>query len=84
MDRITVKATPNGTLNYTYDAAGHVASIASANPNGTSMSYTYDDLNRLAAGGDTTGLLAKKLSEKIAKTVDAPAVDVKAKVEEKK
>ena len=46
MDRITAKATPEGTLNYTYDAAGHVASISSGNTNGASMSYTYDDLDR--------------------------------------
>ena len=38
----------------------------------------------IAPGCDTSGLLAKKLSERIAKTVDAPAVDVKAKVNEKK
>ena len=38
----------------------------------------------ISAGCDTTGLLAKKLSEKIAKTVETEAVDVKAKVEEKK
>ena len=38
----------------------------------------------IAAGCDPTGLLAKKLSEKVAKTVDAPAVDVKAKVDESK
>jgi len=38
----------------------------------------------IAPGCDTTGLLAKKLSEKIARTIDTPAVDVKAKVEEKK
>ena len=36
----------------------------------------------IAPGCDTSGLLAKKLSERIAKTVDAPAVDVKSKVEE--
>ncbi len=36
----------------------------------------------IAGGCDTSGLLAKKLSEKIAKTIDTPAVDVKAKVEE--
>jgi RHS repeat-associated protein len=48
MDRITSKATPEGTLNYTYDAAGHVASISSVNMNGASMSYTYDDLDRLS------------------------------------
>jgi len=38
----------------------------------------------IAAGCDPSGLLAKKLSEKVAKTVDTPAVDVKAKVEGKK
>lgn len=38
----------------------------------------------IAAGCDTSGLLAKKLSEKIARTVDAPAVDVKARVDGKK
>lgn len=37
----------------------------------------------IAAGCDPSGLLAKKLSEKVAKTVDTPAVDVKAKVEGK-
>src|ERR1043166_6483397 len=36
----------------------------------------------IAPGCDTSGLLAKKLSERIAKTVDAPNVDVKSKVEE--
>lgn len=38
----------------------------------------------IAAGCDPSGLLAKKLSEKVAKAVNAPAVDVKAKVEDKK
>src|SRR5262245_49223318 len=38
----------------------------------------------IAEGCDPSGLLAKKLSEKVAKTVDAKAVDVKAAVEEKK
>jgi YD repeat-containing protein len=47
MDRITSKATPEGTLDYTCDSAGHVASIASSNTNGTSMAYTYDNLDRL-------------------------------------
>ena len=48
-------------MNYTYDAAGHVATIASSNANGASASYTYDSLNRLGtvvdnrlAGGGTT------------------------------
>ena len=34
----------------------------------------------VAAGCDTSGLLAKKLSEKVAKTVDAEPVDVQKKV----
>jgi peroxiredoxin len=38
----------------------------------------------IAPGCDTSGLLAKKLSEKIARTIDTPAVDVKSKVEAKK
>jgi peroxiredoxin len=37
----------------------------------------------IAAGCDPSGLLAKKFSEKVAKTVDAPPVDVKAKVDKK-
>jgi RHS repeat-associated protein len=52
MDRLTAKATPEGTLNYTYDAAGHVASIASNHVNGASMSYTSDSLNRLSTVTD--------------------------------
>ena len=48
LGRLMSKATPEGTLNYTYDAAGRVTSIASSNPNGASVSYTYDDLNRLS------------------------------------
>lgn len=38
----------------------------------------------VAAGCDTSGLLAKKLSEKVAKTVDAEAVDVQKKVADSK
>jgi RHS repeat-associated protein len=40
--------TPEGTLNYTYDLAGNVASIYSSSLHGASMSYTYDTLNRLS------------------------------------
>jgi len=36
----------------------------------------------IAAGCDPSGLLAKKLSEKVAKTVQAEPVDVKAKVDQ--
>jgi peroxiredoxin len=38
----------------------------------------------IAAGCDPSGLIAQKVSEKIAKVVDGKTVDVKAKVEEKK
>lgn len=38
----------------------------------------------ISAGCDPSGLLAKKLSEKIAKTINTDPVDVKAKVDEKK
>jgi peroxiredoxin len=38
----------------------------------------------IVPGCDTSGLLAKKLSERIAKTVEFPAVDVKSRVEENK
>jgi RHS repeat-associated protein len=48
LDRLVSKVTPEGTLSYTYDLAGNVASMASSNPNGISVAYTYDQLNRLA------------------------------------
>jgi YD repeat-containing protein len=48
LDRQTAKITPEGTLNYTFDAAGNVASIYTSSVNGASMSYTYDSLNRLS------------------------------------
>jgi RHS repeat-associated protein len=47
-DRLQTKATPQGTLTYTYDTAGNVASMTSSNANGVSVGYTYDSLNRLA------------------------------------
>src|SRR2546427_10444416 len=46
-DRLKTKATPEGTLTYTYDAHGSVLTIDSSNTKGASMTYTYDDLNRL-------------------------------------
>jgi RHS repeat-associated protein len=48
LDRLKTKATPQGTLSYTYDMAGNVASMQSSNAHGTSVSYTYDNLNRLS------------------------------------
>jgi RHS repeat-associated protein len=60
-DRLTQKATPEGTLSYTYDLAGDLLSIGSSNTGGTSVSYTFDALNRLSvaknnalASGTTT------------------------------
>ncbi len=38
----------------------------------------------ISAGCDPSGLIAKKLSEKVAKTVNTDVVDVKARVEENK
>ncbi len=38
----------------------------------------------IANGCDTSGLLAKKLSEKVAKTLDAKVVDVQARTDEKR
>ena len=48
LDRLTTKATPEGTLSYTYYASGNVESIASSNPNGVSVTLTWDELNRLS------------------------------------
>jgi YD repeat-containing protein len=45
---LTTKATPEGTLNYTFDAAGNLASMTSSHTNGVSVDYAYDDLNRLS------------------------------------
>ncbi len=57
LDRLITKATPQGTLSYTYDAAGNVASMISSNANGISVAYQYDELNRLVKvidGSNTT------------------------------
>jgi RHS repeat-associated protein len=59
-DRLLTKATPEGTLTYTYDASGNVASIDSSNANGTSVGYAWDAANQLSTvtdnelGGITT------------------------------
>jgi RHS repeat-associated protein len=47
-NRLTAKATPEGTLSYTYDLAGNVASVTSSNANGVWLSYTYDNVGRLS------------------------------------
>jgi RHS repeat-associated protein len=51
-DRLVAKATPQGTLSYTYDPQGNVLSIASSNANGASMAYSYDALNRVSTATD--------------------------------
>ena len=59
-NRPLTKATPEGTLTYTYDASGNVASIDSSNTNGTSVAYAWDAANQLSTvtdnrlGGITT------------------------------
>ncbi len=52
MNRLTSKQTPEGTLNYTYDAAGNLASMSSNHAHGVSVTYGYDDLNRLSTVAD--------------------------------
>jgi RHS repeat-associated protein len=51
-DRLATKATPQGTLTYTYDQTGDLASIRSSNTGGTSVNYTHNALNRLATVTD--------------------------------
>lgn len=47
-DRLVQKVTPAGTLSYSYDAAGHVASLRSSNLGGVVLRYTYDTAGRLS------------------------------------
>ena len=47
MESVAVKKLPTGDK-WTYDAAGHLASMASTHTNFVSTSYTYDSLNRLS------------------------------------
>ncbi len=50
-DRIIKIVKPNGTLNYSYDVMGNLTSITTGS--GTNISYSYDQLNRLASVNDT-------------------------------
>ncbi|MGA3032422.1 MAG: hypothetical protein ABSD70_04020 [Terracidiphilus sp.] len=52
MDRLTQKATPEGTLNYTYDAAGNLASMQSAD-GAVNVSYAWNSLNLLEQAADS-------------------------------
>lgn len=51
-DQLISKKSPQGTLTYTYDGAGNALTIVSSNPNGASLSYTYDADDRLATVTD--------------------------------
>lgn len=51
-DRLVRKATPEGTLSYLYDDAGNLKSMKSSNADGTSVTYSYDKLNRLSEAVD--------------------------------
>ena len=54
-DRLLSKATPQGTLNYSYDPAGNLTSIRSNRAGGAAMDYSYDARNRLATVTDADG-----------------------------
>jgi YD repeat-containing protein len=58
-DRLLSKATPEGTLSYTYDNASNTLSMQSSNTNGVSVDYGYDVLNRLSSvSGNASGTRA--------------------------
>ena len=46
-DRLLTKATPQGTLTYTYDGFGNLATLQSSTANSVNLNYGYDALNRL-------------------------------------
>jgi uncharacterized protein RhaS with RHS repeats len=46
-NRVKTKATPQGTLTYSYQPNGLVGSVVSSNANGVNIGYGYDSLNRL-------------------------------------
>src|SRR6266508_4404068 len=47
-NQLLSKATPQGTLSYTYNLAGGVQTLRSSNTNGITVTYGYDELNRLS------------------------------------
>ena len=62
--RVKAKATPEGTLSYTYDAHGNVLTILSSNTNGASVTYTPDQLNRVGTVTDNR-LIAQGVSSAV-------------------
>jgi len=61
-NRLTTKTVPEGTLQYSYDAAGNLLSTSSANPDGVDNSYGYDALNRLQSVNDNRQPFALSLT----------------------
>src|SRR5262249_43541012 len=55
-DRLLTKATPFGTVTYTYDTAGNTQTLVSSNAGGASMTYGYDAMNRLKSVTDASGV----------------------------
>jgi RHS repeat-associated protein len=53
-NRVLVKATPEGTLMYTYDAAGNRLSMRSDLPGGINMGYAWDANERLSGVADNS------------------------------
>ena len=51
-DRRLTKAAPAGTLTYSYDDVGNIASVRSSNTNGTSVDYVWDAANQLTSVTD--------------------------------
>ena len=51
-NRLKQEITPEGTLNYTYDAHSNLLTIASSNANGASVTYVPDQLNRVGTVTD--------------------------------
>lgn len=60
-NRLKTAVTPEGTLNYTYDAHSNLLTINSSNTNGASVTYTPDQLNRVGTVVDNR-LLAQGVS----------------------
>ena len=63
-DRLKTKATPEGTLNYTFDAHSNLLTILSSNANGASVTYTPDQLNRIGTVTDNR-LVAQGVSSAV-------------------
>jgi RHS repeat-associated protein len=51
-DRLASKATPEGTLSYTRDLSGHVATVRSDKSDGVAVDYGWDEDSRLATVTD--------------------------------